>query len=178
MALDPEEMDAAVLRNLAEKTGRGLEGWVQALQAAGPFGKPGEAVSWLKAQGLGHVTAQVVVRQIRPARAALTVEDVLGPTGADLFRAVERALAPFVPGLKVGVRLGYVTLATRTQFAVAAKAKGSPGLWLGLTRQAAGAALPPAPPMGGSGRFRLLLVLPEAASIAEALPHLRAAAGG
>ena len=54
--------------------GRGLESWVQALQAAGPFGKPGEAVAWLKAQGLGHVTAQVVVRQMRPARAAPTVE--------------------------------------------------------------------------------------------------------
>jgi hypothetical protein len=174
MALDPEAMDAAVLRNLEAKTGRRLEAWLSVLQAAGPFAKPALAVDWLKAQGLGHVTAQVVVRQAGPAPRGPTVDGVLGAAGGALFREIETVLAREVPQLKVGVRQGYVTLATKVQFAVAGPA-GS-GIRLGLVAQAPGAALPPAPPMGGSDRFRLLLEVPNMEAISGAIVHLRAAA--
>lgn len=178
MALDPEAMDAAVLRNLEAKSGQGLEAWLSALRSAGPFARPAEAVAWLKAQGLGHVTAQVVVRHSGAAPQGPTVDNVLGSAGAALFRALEAALAPEVPGLKVGVRKGYVTLGTRVQFAVAVPAGKGTGIRLGLVAQAPGAALPPAPPMGGSDRFRLLLEVPDEMSIPGTLVHLRAAAQG
>lgn len=174
MALDPEAMDAAVLRNLAAKTGRGLEEWLAALQATGPFAKPAEAVAWLKAQGLGHVTAQVVVRHSGTSPTGATVETVLGTRGATLFRALEAALAREVPGLKVGVRKGYVTLGTRVQFAVAVPAGKGTGIRLGLVTQGPGATLPPAPPMGGSDRFRLLVEVPDEKAFPVALVHLRA----
>jgi hypothetical protein len=176
MALDPEAMDAAVLRNLEAKSGQGLEAWLSALRAAGPFARPAEAVAWLKAQGLGHVTAQVVVRHSRAAPQGPTVAGVLGFAGAALFNALQSALAREVPGLKIGVRKGYVTLGARVQFAVAVPA--GKGIRLGLVAQAPGAALPPAPPMGGSDRFRLLLEVPDEMSIPGAVVHLRAAAQG
>lgn len=176
MALDPEAMDAAVLANLRARTGRGLDDWKAALDEAGPFARPGEAVAWLKAQGMGHVTAQVVVRHLRPAAPRPTVETVLGPEGAALFHALVAELGPLVPGLRVGVRKGYVTLATGVQFAVAVPARGGSGIRLGLISQAEGLPLPPAPPMGGSDRFRLLLDVPDRAVIDAAIVHLRAAA--
>lgn len=177
MALDPEAMEEAVLRGLEGKTGRGLEAWKAALEAAGPFGRPAAAVAWLKAQGLGHVTAQVVERRWRGASiAGGTVEEVLGPEGAGLLAALVAALG--MPGLRVGVRKGYVTLGVGVQFAVAVRARGGPGLWLGLVGQAEGPALPPAPALGGSGRFRLLLELPDAGGVEGAVAHLRAAARG
>jgi hypothetical protein len=178
MALDPEAMDAAVLGNLVAKTGRALEDWVAALEAAGPFARPGEAVTWLKSQGMGHVTAQVVVRHWQPAASGPSVETVLGPDGAVLFQSLAAALRAEVPDLRVGVRKGYVTLGTRTQFAVAVPAKRGPGILLGIVAQASGAPLlPPAPPMGGSDRFRFLLQVPEDSAIKKAISHLRAAAG-
>jgi hypothetical protein len=152
MPLDPEAMDAAVLRNLKAKTGHGPEAWHAALRAAGPFSKPAQAVAWLKAQGLGHVTAQILVRHAAPEAQGPTVDSVLG-TGAPLFRALEAALAGDLPGLKVGMRKGYVTLATRAQFAVAVPARAGAGIWLGLVAQAEGAALRPAPPMGAAIAF-------------------------
>ena len=179
MALDPEAMEAAVLRGLEAKTGRGLEAWLAALTEAGPFAKPALAVAWLKAQGMGHVTAQVVERRWRGASiSGGTVEEVLGAEGAALFVLLEARLRGLVAGLRVGVRKGYVTLGTSVQFAVAVRAKGGPGLWLGLVGQAEGAALPPAPVLGGSGRFRLLLELSDAGGVDGAVRHLRAAAGG
>lgn len=178
MALDPEAMDAAVLRGLEAKTGRGLEAWRAALEAAGPFARPADAVGWLKAEGMGHVTAQVVVRALRPPAAGPTVEGVLGREGAEVFTALVARLEGLMPGLRVEVRQGYVTLGTRAQFAVAMRARGGPGLWLGLVAQAEGGALPPAPAMGGSGRFRFLLEVPDLGAVGEAVVHLRAAAGG
>lgn len=178
MALDPEAMDAAVLRGLEAKTGRGPEAWLALLDGAGPFVKPSEAVAWLKAQGMGHVTAQVVVRRWRGATVSGgTLDAVLGVEGAALLRELVARLDGEVPGLRVGVRAGYVTLGTGVQFAVAVRAKGGPGIWLGLVAQGEGPSLPPAPQMGGSGRFRLLLEVPGTEGVEAAVVHLRAAAG-
>lgn len=176
MALDPQAMDAAVLANLRARTGRDQTDWIAALDAAGPFAKPAQAIAWLKAQGMGHVTAQVLVRHWQPAAPAPTVGSVLGSQGAELLFALVARLGPMVPGLRVGVRKGYVTLGTGVQFAVAVAGREAPGIRLGLVAQAPGPALPPAPPMGGSGRFRLLLDVPEAAAIDAAIAHLHAAA--
>lgn len=172
-------MEEAVLRGLETKTGRGLEQWKAALDGAGPFAKPALAVAWLKAQGMGHVTAQVVERRWRGASiAGGTAEEVLGPEGAALFMALVARLDPVMPGLRVGVRKDYVTLGVGVQFAVAVRARGGPGLWLGLVGQAEGPALPPAPALGGSERFRLLLELSDDRGVDGAVRHLRAAAGG
>jgi len=178
MALDPEAMEEAVLRGLEAKTGRGLDLWKAALDGAGPFAKPALAVAWLKAQGMGHVTAQVVERRWRGASiSGGTVEEVLGSEGAALFATLETRLRGLVPGLRVGVRKGYVTLGTSVQFAVVTRVPQGGGLRIGLVAQAEGPALPPAPPIGGSARFGLLLELSGQNGVDRALAHLSAAAG-
>ena len=63
MGLSPQEMEEAIIRKMPETTGRTLDAWIGVLRAAPAFAKPKEAVAWLKAEhGLGHVTAQLVVR--------------------------------------------------------------------------------------------------------------------
>jgi hypothetical protein len=56
------------------------------------------------------VTAQVVVWHWQPADPAPAVGSVLAPQGADLFHTLVARLGPLVPGLRIGVRKGYVTL--------------------------------------------------------------------
>ncbi|MCA3513959.1 MAG: hypothetical protein IOC80_08275 [Rhodobacter sp.] len=85
MALDPAAMDAALRANLHARTGRDPDRPIAALEGAGNFDKPALAVAWHRAQGMGGVTAQVLVRHWQPAAPAPTVGSVPGPQGADLF---------------------------------------------------------------------------------------------
>ena len=80
-------------------------------------------------------------------------------------------------GLRIGVRKGYVTPGTGLQFAVAVPARDAQGIRLGLVGPSPG----PAPPTGGSVRFRLLPDVPDvpdAAATATATTHRHAAATG
>lgn len=183
MALTPAEMDAAVLANLAARTGRDINHWIGLLESAPPFPKPAAAVAWLKAEhGLGHVTAQIIVRKWkdhdRSEPEGDLVEAVLGERGSALFRRIVSALAAEVPNLQIMPRKSYVGLGTPVQFAVAARPKTSAAiLCLGLVSQDVSLApLPKAPRIGGSDRFSLLLELASEADIETALAHLRAAA--
>lgn len=183
MALSPAEMDAAVLRNLEAKTGQGLDLWIGRLDGAGPFDKPTAALAWLKAEhGLGHVTAQIIVRKWRerglPAPEGDPVEAALGPRGAALLAVIAAELGARLPSLQVMPRKAYVALGAPVQFAVAARPKrGKAALWLALVAQDASLPpLPPAPPLGGSDRFRHLLEVGGEADLPLAVAHLRAAA--
>lgn len=183
MALSPAEMDAAVLANLAQRTGKGLDHWLALLNGAPPLGKPAAAVAWLKAEhGLGHVTAQIIVRKWKERRDRDTesdpVESVLGVPGAAMLQRIFSALAADVPNLSLMPRKSYVGLGTPVQFAVAARPRKSEAiLWLALIAQ--DARLPrlgPAQRLGGSDRFTLLLEVGSDSDIDTALVHLRAAA--
>ncbi|MDX2002203.1 MAG: DUF5655 domain-containing protein [Chitinophagales bacterium] len=60
MAKTPAEMEAAVLKNLPEKTGKSLEQWLELLQQTGIKDKKALR-NWLKeSQGLGHVQAGIL----------------------------------------------------------------------------------------------------------------------
>lgn len=138
MALSPEEMDAAVLRNLAERSGMTLVDWIARIDQAGQFSKPSEAVLWLKSQhGLGHVTAQILVRKWKnrnqPTLEDRSIESVLGSVGARELDCIYQALRPSIPELQLMLRKNYVGLGAKKQFAVAVRPKrGAARLWLGL----------------------------------------------
>jgi hypothetical protein len=60
MAKSPEEMAAAMVANLKEKTGKTLEQWLKATKAAG-MQKHGELVKWLKGEhGVTHGFANLI----------------------------------------------------------------------------------------------------------------------
>jgi hypothetical protein len=183
MALSPAEMDAAVLANLEARTGKGLDHWTALLDGAPAFAKPAAAVAWLKAEhGLGHVTAQIIVRKWRardlPDPGGDPVDTALEGAGSAVFRRIATALAADVPNQRIMPRKSYVGLGTPVQFAVAARPK-TPGavLWLALVAQDGSLPpLPPAPRLGGSDRFKLLFEIRSEADERTALAHLRAAA--
>lgn len=183
MALGPEEMDAAVLRNLAGKTGKDLDFWFETLRAAGPFKKPAALVAWLKAEhGLGHVTAQIIARKWRdrdaPASQIDPIDAALGREGAQMLRRMHDALAVGMPDLQMMPRKAYVGLGTPVQFAVASRPRvPGPCLWLALLAQdRKQEPLKSAPRIGGSDRFRLLLEVEPRTDLDKVLAHLRAAA--
>ncbi|MGP1355444.1 DUF4287 domain-containing protein [Roseicyclus sp.] len=184
MALSPAEMDAAVLANLAGKTGRTPDDWIGLLDGAGPFEKPAAAVTWLKTtHGLGHVTAQIIVRKWRErdtdASEGDPVAAVLGTRGAALLRDLHAVLAADRPEVRLMPRKAYVGLGAPVQFAVAARPRHSGAvLVLALVGQDTSRhPLPPAPRLGGSDRFRLLLEVGQDDDMGGVLAHLRAAAG-
>ncbi len=60
MALTPKEMGAAILRNLAAKTGHPLDYWLEVVQQSG-LNEKKEIMALLKTDhGLGHFQAQKV----------------------------------------------------------------------------------------------------------------------
>jgi hypothetical protein len=184
MALSPAEMDAAILANLEAKTGRDLDHWIGRLDVAGPFEKPAAAVTWLKTtHGLGHVTAQIIVRKWRDratdAPEGDPVEAVLGTRGAALLRDLHAVLAADLPEVQVMPRKAYVGLGAPVQFAVAARPRrpGAVLVFALVGQDMSRPALPPAPRLGGSDRFRLLLEVGRDDDMAGVLAHLRAAAG-
>ena len=186
MALSPTEMDAAVIRNLADKTGRTLKQWQAILEAAGPFVKPTAAVTWLKsAHSLGHVTAQIVVRTLTanttPNATKTDPTDALfGPVGAadrELYEALVSRLRKALPESTMGVRQGYISFSQRAQFMVVAKTRGKPGLTIGLSDQDGSCpALSLARGLGGSDRIRFRLQLKDTCGIATVLVHAVTAA--
>ena len=55
-------MRAAIIRNLAEKTGRSLEDWIALVRAGAPQGKRKDRIAWLQSEhGLGHGQAAMIV---------------------------------------------------------------------------------------------------------------------
>lgn len=131
MALDPARMQAAIIANLPHKTGRSLDEWLAVLAADGPEGRAAR-IAWLKSQGLGHVTAQVVVDRATTGRAIYAdagdelLERLFGVEGQprrERFERVRRSLIDLVPGTTVTVCKGYVGFSSGRQYA-AVRANG------------------------------------------------------
>ncbi len=60
--MTPEEMEQAILRNLAKKTGKSLEQWFQVLSASGLSDKRELKDALKQSHGVGHVQAQTIVK--------------------------------------------------------------------------------------------------------------------
>lgn len=93
MALSPREMQAAIIRNLPERTGRSLEAWVHEVLQHGPAVAKGslraQRTAWLKQQHkLGHIQAQVIAAHAEDAGGAYEqgtlLSDTLFPPGSQI----------------------------------------------------------------------------------------------
>jgi hypothetical protein len=91
MGLTPDQMGAAIARNMKEKTGRSLEEWAELTRAEGPKTWK-ERVDWLKTYyRLGHIQAQFVAWEVDKPK------DYVPPTPGEL-------LAAQYAGSKAGLR--------------------------------------------------------------------------
>lgn len=62
MALSPEEMEKAIIRNLPEKTGKSLEQWVKVLAKAKLPDKKSQMTFLKETHGAGHFQAQTIIK--------------------------------------------------------------------------------------------------------------------
>ncbi|MHB0858738.1 MAG: DUF5655 domain-containing protein [Anaerolineae bacterium] len=127
MLRTPDEMRAAIIRNLPDKTGRSLEAWVSVLQAEGPSARQ-ERIAWLKqVHHLGHFQAQMVVDKAEQPGGGQPVppEDLVAAQYAGAkapLRAIHDHLVEMAQELGADVRIEarktYVSLSRRRQFGV------------------------------------------------------------
>lgn len=129
MAKTPEEMAAAMVANLAEKTGRALPAWLALVQTHGAT-KHGEIVKWLKSEhGITHGYANLIAHHALNA-SATTVE---GGGGDDLvaaqyasgkeallpiYEALRTQLARFGADVEFSPKKAYVSVRRTKQFAL------------------------------------------------------------
>jgi len=60
--MKPEEMEAAMIRNLSEKTGKSLEEWFVVLDDSGLSEKRDMKKHLKETHGVGHFQAQTIVK--------------------------------------------------------------------------------------------------------------------
>ena len=60
--MKPEEMEAAIIRNLAEKTGRSIEEWFAVLKDSGLSEKRDMKKHLKEDHSVGHFQAQTIVK--------------------------------------------------------------------------------------------------------------------
>lgn len=155
MALSPAQMQASIIEHLPAKTGRSLDEWLAALGHADVTGRP-ERIAWLKDQGVGHVTAQIIAARADGAGAEYEdgtdgfLQRLFG-TADDVrhqrYVVVRDAITSVVPDTTVTVCKGYVGFARDRQFA-AIRARGHE-LEIGLRLPADGVQLHPVRGLGG-----------------------------
>jgi hypothetical protein len=127
----PEQAQAAMIRNLAEKTGKTLEQWIAIARKSGRE-KHGEVVKFLKDEhGLTHGYANLVVHLLKgggalPAAAAAETEgDAVAQQYAGgkaslrpIYDAVIRTVQSFGGDVEIAPKKAYVSLRRSKQFAV------------------------------------------------------------
>lgn len=122
----PEEMEASMVANLAEKTGRSLEEWLALARQAG-LEKHGQIVKHLKeAHGLTHGYANLVAHRLRTPAADVPAGDDLVATqyaGAKaalrpIYDALLAAARSFGGDVEVAPKKAYVSLRRSKQFAL------------------------------------------------------------
>jgi predicted transport protein len=124
MAKSPAEMEAAMVANFPEKTGKPLEQWL-ALVKKGKLAKHGEIVAWLKDEhGMGHGFANLVAhRHLNPPGAAPAGDDLVAAQYAGkkealkpLYDTLAAAVAKFGPDVVFEPKKAYVSLRRSKQF--------------------------------------------------------------
>ncbi|ASG21238.1 DUF5655 domain-containing protein [Nitrospirillum viridazoti] len=142
MGKSPDEMMAAILRNLPAKTGRDAGGWAALIKAEGPA-EPKACARWLKqAHGLGGATAQVLAAHALGGIHDLTPEQRLDKLyeGREDLRPIGDRLTALARGL--GADVTSTVLSTMVSFSAGLKfaeakpaGKGRIDLGLALGRE-------------------------------------------
>ena len=124
MALSPKEMHAAILGNLAGKTGRGADEWLVLLRSEGPSVRR-DRIAWLKGEhGLGNHTAVALVTEANGDGWGADDEllnALFAPHDAGIrarFDELERTVRGFGDDVRVVPCKTYVGFRRRRQFAV------------------------------------------------------------
>jgi hypothetical protein len=120
-------MEATMVANLREKTGRDLAGWLEVVKATG-LSKHGEIVKHLKSEyAVGHGYANLVAA--RALQAAAPAPATGGDAAAEIYSGAKAGLRPihdavmgivngFGPDVEVSPKKGYVSLRRKKQFAM------------------------------------------------------------
>ena len=128
MPQGPEEMRQAIVRNLPEKTGRGLEEWVRMVKAAVPEGGMNEKVAWLRSEhDLGMGTARVIASAAEGEKGYFS--ELPGKLLSDQYAGAKAGLMPVYRKLaqaakelgrdvSLDPRKTYVSVSRDKQFAV------------------------------------------------------------
>ena len=128
MAKSPEEMAAAMIANLPEKTGKSLPQWLK-LTSKQKFAKHGEIVKWLKGEhGLTHGFANLIAHKTLEAQSgaapagddALVEAQYAGPKAElrPIYDAILAAVSKFGVDVEVAPKKSYVSLRRSKQFAL------------------------------------------------------------
>lgn len=122
----PEEMEASMIRNLKDKTGKTLDQWLKIVRASG-LSKHGEMVKLLKSeQGLTHGYANLVAHKAREAAAPAAAGDG-DPVDAQyadkedlrpIYEALIERVRNFGDDVEVSPKKTYVSLRRSKQFAL------------------------------------------------------------
>lgn len=124
MAKSPAEMEAAMVANFPEKTGKPLEQWL-ALVKKQALAKHGEIVAWLKDEhGMGHGFANLVAhRHLNPPGSAPAGDDLVAAQYAGkkealrpLYDTLATAVAKFGADVVLEPKKAYVSLRRNKQF--------------------------------------------------------------
>jgi len=124
MAKSPAEMEAAMVANYKEKTGKTLEQWL-ALVAKQELAKHGEIVKWLKEEHeMGHGFANLVAhRHLNPPGAAPAGDDLVAAQYAGkkealkpIYDKLAAAVAKFGDDIMLDPKKTYVSLRRSKQF--------------------------------------------------------------
>jgi len=122
----PEEMEATMVRNLEEKTGKPLEQWLKIAKASKPA-KHGELVKFLKAEhGVGHGYANLIAQRMFQGDAPAAggddlVEQQYSGAKAGLrpvYDALVAAVGKFGPDVELAPKKAYVSLRRSKQFGI------------------------------------------------------------
>lgn len=120
------DVDAAIAtfeRNIAEKTGRSVEAWVEAANSAG-LEKHGAVLAWLKSEhGFSHGHANHVAKRALEARTASDEDPVTrlfsGKEGLrPLFDALRQKIEAFGPDVAFAPKKVNVSVRRKKQFAL------------------------------------------------------------
>ncbi len=124
MAKTPEEMAAAMIANLAEKTGKSLPEWLEITRASG-LEKHGALIKLLKQDhGMTHGFANLVAHQtLQEGKAPATGDDLVatqyaGPKAAlrPIYDALSEAVTAFGSDVELAPKKAYVSLRRNKQF--------------------------------------------------------------
>ena len=134
MPKSPEEMLAAMVANLKEKTGKPLEEWMRVARA-GKAAKHGEIVRFLKSKhGLGHGYANLVAQRMLQAEAGgpaseddLVAAQYAGAKAAlrPTYEALIAAVRKFGGDVEISPKKTYVSLRRSKQFGLIQPSTGT-----------------------------------------------------
>ena len=126
MTKNPEEMAAAMIANMKEKTGKALPEWL-AVAASSGLGKHGEIVKFLKSEhGMTHGFANLVAHKTLESDAGSSSDQDLVAAqyaGAKaglrpIYDAVLKGVATFGGDVEIAPKKSYVSLRRGKQFAI------------------------------------------------------------